>query len=124
MLFLGQASIAWHPSATGNFSVSSAYSIRVGQLDGAVTRVWRLIRPYRGLPKIRLFMWLACRNRLMTNAERVRRHSTLDGNCYFCHDHCEDVDHILRRCPQAVATWQCIIKPSMLQAFMSDDTLT
>lgn len=66
------------------------------------SQVWRVKVPQR----ICFFMWLALRNRLMTNANRVVRGFTDDPSCLVCGTNEETVDHILCRCPVAPVVWR------------------
>ncbi|KAK8994017.1 hypothetical protein V6N11_008226 [Hibiscus sabdariffa] len=62
---LQDASVAWKCCADGKFSVSSAYQVRAGQVAGGEDKVWKVIHGYRGLRRIRIFLWLVCSHRLI-----------------------------------------------------------
>ena len=47
-------------------------------------------------------------DKLLTNAERYKRHMVSHSNCVVCGAEIEDIDHILRSCPQALSVWQAL----------------
>ncbi|KAK8573919.1 hypothetical protein V6N13_096850 [Hibiscus sabdariffa] len=119
---LGNECIGWRITPNNMFSVSSTYNLGVNQCDGWNYPSWKIISRFKGLEKkIKVSMWLVCQNRLMTNAERPRRHFMNDSRCQICQISIEDVDHVLRKCPQEVAISQYAIHPSMFQSFMEED---
>ncbi|KAK8533234.1 hypothetical protein V6N12_076510 [Hibiscus sabdariffa] len=67
------------------------------------TDFWAVIAKFRGLPKVRNFLWLVCHLRVLTNAEQLRRHMKNDGSCSLCGFPREDIDHVLRHCPVAIS---------------------
>ncbi|KAK9021559.1 hypothetical protein V6N11_011542 [Hibiscus sabdariffa] len=111
--------IGWGLRSDRQFSIKSAYDVRLGFARGVDERIWRTIHDFRGLPKIKFFMWLACKGKLMTNVERQRRHLTQDAQCPVCHAGEEDIDHILRHCGVALSVWSILISPSFLPSFLS-----
>ncbi|KAL4284826.1 hypothetical protein GQ457_16G025340 [Hibiscus cannabinus] len=57
-------------------------------------RIWKLIVPQR----VRVFVWVTLHERLLTNAERVRRHFANSDLCGICGGAKEDLEHVLRSC--------------------------
>ncbi|KAK9012030.1 hypothetical protein V6N11_040100 [Hibiscus sabdariffa] len=57
----------WLSSANGQFTVRSAYAMRAGISFGPVEPCWPVIARYKGLPRIRTFLWLACLERVTAN---------------------------------------------------------
>ncbi|KAL4335605.1 hypothetical protein GQ457_07G017880 [Hibiscus cannabinus] len=109
----------WRWGKSRTFTVRSAYqAIHTPSTTTNEThwsKIWRLPVPQR----IRVFMWLVFRQRLLTNAERFRRHLTLSDSCPLCHSAPETIDHMLRTCPRARHGWEAVIRPSNLDAFLS-----
>ncbi|CAN1136739.1 Putative ribonuclease H protein At1g65750 [Linum perenne] len=68
-----------------------------------ILEAWKSVWKWSGPNRIRHFLWLTIQNKLLTNDERRRRHLTEDGSCRRCGNQCEDVNHIMRECPAAVA---------------------
>ncbi|KAK8983270.1 hypothetical protein V6N11_073366 [Hibiscus sabdariffa] len=95
----GSDEIRWAGNNTGNFTVSSAYTVRKGIAFGLEEDVWKLI------------------HQIMTNKERVRRHVSSDSQCHLCHSPVEDIDHALCKCPHAFLVWRELVKPRFLTDF-------
>ncbi|CAN1789669.1 Putative ribonuclease H protein At1g65750 [Linum perenne] len=70
--------------------------------NGLFSKIWKWDGPYR----IKLFLWLALHERLMTNVERVRRHLVDSSICPRCGARAETVCHVLRDCPIAIGVWR------------------
>ncbi|CAN1818654.1 Putative ribonuclease H protein At1g65750 [Linum perenne] len=68
--------------------------------------LWRRVWKWEGPAKIKHFLWLASHGKLMTNAERRKRHITVDVVCPVCQSNCEDTEHVLRRCSFAHLVWR------------------
>ncbi|KAK8678981.1 hypothetical protein V6N13_144456 [Hibiscus sabdariffa] len=85
--------------------------------------VWKAVAGFRGLQRIKSFLWLLAKDRLMTNAERVQRHLTSIAHCYACGASTESAHHIFRECPTAVAIWRGLIKPDKWVEFMGLNVL-
>ncbi|CAN1148505.1 Putative ribonuclease H protein At1g65750, partial [Linum perenne] len=64
-------------------------------------KIWRWQGPHR----IKFFLWLANNERLLTNAERTRRHLSNSPICPRCNSEAESVAHVLRDCQFAADTW-------------------
>ncbi|KAE8732683.1 Calcium-dependent protein kinase 1 [Hibiscus syriacus] len=63
------------------FTVKSAYASTEENRNTEADELWTIIHRYRGLQKIKLFLWLIYCGRVMTNAERMHRHITTDSSC-------------------------------------------
>ena len=57
---------------------------------------------------MQMFLSLLLHNKLLTNAERFRRHMGVSPKCVICAAEEEDLDHVLRFCTNATMTWQAI----------------
>ncbi|KAL3513072.1 hypothetical protein ACH5RR_025789 [Cinchona calisaya] len=58
--------------------------------------------------RLKIFLWLACQNRLSTKFLLCSRNIVSNSVCSFCGHQMEDTEHILRRCPKAVSLWQSL----------------
>lgn len=67
--------------------------------DKGWRHLWKVQVPQR----VRAFLWLAARDRLMINGNRVRRGLASDSRCGGCNGSLEDAVHVLRDCPHAMA---------------------
>ncbi|KAL4271441.1 hypothetical protein GQ457_13G029380 [Hibiscus cannabinus] len=101
----------WNLTSHGQFRVHSAYSVRMGVQFGPTEPLWKAIADFKGIPRIRTFIWLACLGKLLTNEVRCRRRITLDSRCHTCGFEVETIDHILRRCPVAYSLWCSLVCP-------------
>ncbi|MBA0742260.1 hypothetical protein Gogos_015334 [Gossypium gossypioides] len=79
---------------------------------------WRWLWHVRCLQRIRVFLWLAYKGKLLTNDERVRWHMASDSRCEFCGE-VETVSHVLRVCLVALAIWVRLVKRDELDEFLS-----
>ncbi|KAK6930866.1 Reverse transcriptase zinc-binding domain [Dillenia turbinata] len=100
----------WLGNEDGTFSAASAYdiirSMRLKEIPSHMdwSWMWRADSPER----VSLFLWLAVNNRLMTNAERKRRHFSSDTNCPHCNGVEKTILHCLRDCIMAREVWSLL----------------
>nr|GMD97539.1 LINE-type retrotransposon LIb DNA [Ipomoea batatas] len=102
----------------GNFSslssnpvsgVREAYRyITGGDSSEDVDWVWKI----KTSERCRMFLWLAVKDKLLTNSVRVKRQLTDDGSCMACGETHESVDHILKHCDVARVCWRLTHTPS------------
>ncbi|CAI0546181.1 unnamed protein product [Linum tenue] len=102
----------WGPEVNGTFSVRTAYSLATDCSDKDDAAKWKEIWKWRGPERVRHFLWLAMRERLLTNSERARRKLTTSTGCGACGCAEETVLHVLRDCDLARLTWMQLIPPS------------
>uniref|UniRef100_A0A2C9V942 Uncharacterized protein n=1 Tax=Manihot esculenta TaxID=3983 RepID=A0A2C9V942_MANES len=77
--------------------------------------IWALKCPQR----VRNFIWLACRGKILTNEERFRRGLTNNEACGLCGTHQESVLHVLRDCRMIKSVWREVVAPAKQGAFFS-----
>ncbi|CAN1786763.1 Putative ribonuclease H protein At1g65750 [Linum perenne] len=96
----------WGREESGVFSIRSAYELicNIDRSDEQEkwTSVWKWVGPNR----VRFFLWLAAKEKLLTNVARVRRGMTTVVACHRCAAPEEMVLHVLRDCPFACETWK------------------
>nr|GLL45961.1 uncharacterized protein LOC109163410 [Ipomoea trifida] len=93
----------WPTSPGGMFSVREAYRYIVGgDSSDDVDWVWKV----KTAERCRMFLWLAVKNKLLTNAVRARRQLTDEDGCTACGEYCESIDHILMHCDVARTCWR------------------
>ncbi|KAK9009988.1 hypothetical protein V6N11_036508 [Hibiscus sabdariffa] len=107
----------WSPQ----FSISEAYSKILEEEWDAHSNDWHVIWSLLVSQRIRVFIWLALRQKLMTNMERHRQGLTENPSCTHC-DSVESIDHILRGCLYARNVWSLIFGANQITiTFFTDD---
>ncbi|CAN1776652.1 Putative ribonuclease H protein At1g65750 [Linum perenne] len=101
----GEDVVTWGGSRNGEFSLKSAYSLILNDAVPANRDTWKVLWGWKGPNRIRYFLLILGHGRLLTNAERVRRHMTADGRCIRCNHGSESASHILCDCHFAGALW-------------------
>ncbi|CAN1144589.1 Putative ribonuclease H protein At1g65750 [Linum perenne] len=96
----------WGAEKDGLFSIRSAYNLVISHSVEELDTLWKLIWKWRGPSRIGAFLWLAGHGRLLTNAERVRRHMASDASCSRCGHESESLSHTLWDCPFAREVWK------------------
>jgi len=94
------------------FSAKTLYvkAVNTVENDGAVDRlvctVWQKIVP----PKVQLMVWIALLGKLNTKDKLWRKGIISEelNQCTFCHNHAEDINHLLATCTVAWSVWQTI----------------
>ena len=61
--------VYWKYSKNGNFTVSSAYSLLANSIHKSEEKKWSIFWKWNGPHRIRMFLWLAFKDKLLTNAE-------------------------------------------------------
>ncbi|CAN1824667.1 Putative ribonuclease H protein At1g65750 [Linum perenne] len=88
----------WGAEKDGRFSIRSVYNLVISHSVEEFDNLWKLIWKWRGPSRIGAFLWLAGHGRLLTNAERVRRHMASDASCSRCVHGSESLSHTLWDC--------------------------
>ncbi|KAK8476102.1 hypothetical protein V6N11_071089 [Hibiscus sabdariffa] len=104
--------VAWKCTPTGIFTVSSAYENLLSESWDSCDSKWTGIWSLPVAQRVRMFLWLVLRQRLLTNAERARRGMSSDPSCSCCGFFNETILHILRDCPPMRSFWQSLIPQS------------
>ena len=106
------------------FSVRGAYRrfwAQAGSEDPLFLRIWRRIWRSRIPLKIRVFLWLLLRRRLMMRSLRQRMVPNSSAECAMCGAMLEDCNHLFIRCLVTQAAWTLtrFVRPrsSSLEAF-------
>ncbi|CAN1165925.1 Putative ribonuclease H protein At1g65750 [Linum perenne] len=85
-------------------------------VDPAGSWDWAFL--HNSLPS-RLVQQIVGHDRLLTNAERCRRHFASNPHCDRCTDKVEDTVHILRDCYLARGVWEALIPPGLRDRFFA-----
>lgn len=109
----------WQGSSNGTFSVKSTYQLLdKSDENGRNSEYWRRVWKWKGPERVRTFLWLCLRGKLLTNYERVRRHLSNSGLCGRCGLATEDLDPVLRKCPFAKSVWVLLLNDTGHYIFM------
>lgn len=69
--------------------------------------IWKLICG----EKVKMFTWLLAKGKLLTNAEREKRHLTNDALCAYCGAEAETLRHLFWDCQAARNVWRLTLSP-------------
>ncbi|CAI0546516.1 unnamed protein product [Linum tenue] len=112
----------WRFTPNGEFTLRTAYDLTDTTADQNMNQpIWKSVWRTPTLQRIRAFLWLLNHNRLLTNAERGRRHLTTNTDCKICGDGPETTLHVLRDCPYARATWADLLGEEPDSRFFEQD---
>lgn len=105
----GPDGIIWKGISIGSLTLKRAYgTLREGSWN-LEEPIWQLPWKFKGSQRVRFFLWLALKQRLLANAERARRGLGIDGVCQVCGHGSEDIMHVLRDCPTTIYIWNKLI---------------
>ncbi|CAN1131441.1 Putative ribonuclease H protein At1g65750 [Linum perenne] len=117
---LGEDGIIWGPDPRGKFTLKTAYDILASVDHHTDQDIWKTVWRWAGPNRVRHFLWLVAHNRILTNAERRRRHLVNVADCQRCRSGIEDTLHVVRDCQLAREVWASFIPPELTSHFFSD----
>ncbi|TYH43154.1 hypothetical protein ES332_D11G109000v1 [Gossypium tomentosum] len=80
---------------------------------------WKPIWNFRGPQRVRVFLWIVCSDKLLTNQERKRRRMTMDDRCSLCGVEVENMDHVLQSCIVAPVIWKRLVRKEKFIEFVT-----
>ncbi|CAN1754317.1 Putative ribonuclease H protein At1g65750 [Linum perenne] len=95
----------WGLEPNGIYSVKSGYILALGLSEEPNRVRWSAVWKWEGPQRVRHFLWIVSNNKLLTNAERYRRHITNCGDCGVCLGTPESSLHVLRDCAASREVW-------------------
>ena len=103
---------AWKGSHDGNFSIKSAYSLFANHHEYSPDPLFRLIWKWKGIERVRMFLWQMATGSLITNEFRWFRHLAGDPMCTRCNEGIhESILHALRDCDCINQFWLKLVDP-------------
>ncbi|CAN1162915.1 Putative ribonuclease H protein At1g65750 [Linum perenne] len=96
----------WGREESGQFTTKSAYNLICQTEEIPTLAIWKMVWRWDGPNRIRHFLWLAARNRLLTNESRKHRGMCQVASCELCEVADESVSHVLRDCSLAREAWR------------------
>ena len=96
--------VQWNIGSTGRFQVKGLYlSLRAAGIFPHKF-LWKIKIPL----KVKIFIWLALKNRILTKDNLAKRGWTGNEQCHFCSQQ-ETVEHLLFRCCLSKMVWQVVM---------------
>ncbi|MBA0557442.1 hypothetical protein Golob_014511 [Gossypium lobatum] len=80
---------------------------------------WKIVWKYPSPQRVRVFLWLVLKQKLLSNSERARRGISHSSSCSICGHDIEDLVHVLRDCPSAKDVWRLVIPDQLKQRVFS-----
>ncbi|KAK8564954.1 hypothetical protein V6N12_058530 [Hibiscus sabdariffa] len=90
--------LGWLWNGGHDFSVNLGYDVRAHYSSAFGDGLWKIIHKFRGLERMKSFLWLVCKGCVLANSKRVRRHIASLAACVACGAVVEDLDHLLWQC--------------------------
>ncbi|CAA0806287.1 Unknown protein, partial [Striga hermonthica] len=88
------------------------YTALTGLYSQGTGHIWKDVWGWPGPQRVRQFLWLIVKGRLLTNEDRYRRHLAESAACALCGAKREMILHCLRDCCHAAHTWRRLIQHS------------
>ncbi|KAK1315600.1 hypothetical protein QJS10_CPA05g01348 [Acorus calamus] len=107
---LREDALVWAPSSSSKFTVRACYSYwrrenpEVFNMVDQTRWLWKRKMPL----KVKIFMWMAFQNHLLTKEYRARWNPTASTQCEICYAASESTDHLFGQCPTLVPLWRMV----------------
>lgn len=111
---------SWSGSSNGSCSASDAYEFinkDVNDIKG-----WKWFWKIKLPQKLKTFLWLIFHDKLPTNLMRAKRGINTSVCCPRCNLALENMDHLFRDCPKAIAIWDKIPSGRSMRAGFINST--
>ncbi|CAN1759734.1 Putative ribonuclease H protein At1g65750 [Linum perenne] len=102
----GEDDWVWGCENPGKFTIDLTYNLICQTNDILTSDTLSAVWSCKGPNRIRLFMWLAAKEKILTNAMRVRIGLTQEASCPWCHSNEESIPHVIRDFQFALETWR------------------
>ncbi|KAL2926122.1 hypothetical protein RDABS01_001197 [Bienertia sinuspersici] len=105
-------SLFWWPNKNGEYTVKSGYWLakqgsQMPRSDpGSENKLWSKIWNLNGPPKLRHFLWQACKGSLPVMERLRHRHITMNAMCPICNEEEETIIHAIFECSNVREIWQ------------------
>lgn len=107
----------WGGMMTSSFSVKSAYRKIQGNSWKQKEEVWKTPWKFHGPQRVRFFIWLVLKHRLLMNVERVQWGINHSSMCGVCRHIIEDLLHTFWDCLPTRDIWNLLIPTDRLVSF-------
>lgn len=110
LLQMGKDAWRWLPESEGKYTVSSAYKVLLGPIEGEdyvlFKQVWSGIAP----SNVSALVWKVVIDRIQSKANLRRRniiHTKDEAKCVLCNMEEETTDHLFFSCQKTGEVWNC-----------------
>lgn len=103
--------VVWKDGKDNMFTVTSTYKVVEGEHMAPTDRIWRSIWDWNGPHRLKTCLWIIANNKLLTNAERFKRHMTDTAACSLCNGEMETTLHAIRDCGKVRRLWEKLVPP-------------
>ncbi|KAF7835714.1 putative ribonuclease H protein [Senna tora] len=94
--FICEDKVTWKYSGDGEFSVKITFeALNIMDEVGCSDANWKKIWNQRGPQRVKTFLWLLMKGKLLPNTQRVRRRLTDDDKCSRCRMEAEAIIHMI-----------------------------
>ncbi|KAK8649264.1 hypothetical protein V6N13_129994 [Hibiscus sabdariffa] len=97
-IHLCEVTMAWRWNDNRSITTSSTYKVVSNVSNGNGAKHWKFIWSLNIPHRIRIFIWLVLRDRLLANLEHYHRHIASDSTCTFFPSCEESLDHVFHWC--------------------------
>ncbi|KAJ8751114.1 hypothetical protein K2173_016295 [Erythroxylum novogranatense] len=109
----------WRWSKKGNFNIADTFGALSQASNNPADDKWNWAWKFIGPQRIRHFIWLVLKERLLTNGERQRRGFTEIDICSLCGSSRESIIHAIRDCHWARTVWLKVLPHTMVNRFFT-----
>ncbi|KAK9016922.1 hypothetical protein V6N11_079414 [Hibiscus sabdariffa] len=113
--------LIWGLNAKNAFDIKFAYAFLNGGTWDSESRCWKVIWTLQVPQRLRLFLWISYKDKLMTNVEHCRRSLCQQSLCHCCHATPETLTHSLRDCKYVKGIWSRLLLPQHFDSFFCCD---
>lgn len=113
--------INWARTSTSFFSLKSGYWSLRGRTWNPRDTKWNISWKFQGHQRVRFFLWLVLKQRLLTNVKRVKRGIRHDSSCGLYGHHLEDILHAIRDCTITKETWMQVLPNELHDQFFASN---
>lgn len=116
---------SWRLNSDGEFSLKFVYHALCNRQNpiSAQVPLFQKLWKWRGLNRIRSFLWNLVHGRLLTNEERLSKGMTSYSSCPRCNSCPESIMHLFRDCEEAKIFSSRVVSQDSCNKFFSQDLL-
>ncbi|KAL2899374.1 hypothetical protein RDABS01_024456 [Bienertia sinuspersici] len=113
--------VYWKGSKNGKFSIKYALTLIRQEQNLQSNSQWDIIWKIPTQQRVRVFLWLSMHNKVLCNANRLKRNLTDDPRCKRCGNQEETLLHLLRDCPHSKIIWDSVGGSALYPSFYQGD---